>query len=99
MVTLSKSEVGQPADAQKQQCLEEKRQEKAFEQAMLESPMGGIYEAQAAAEPASGEPIITKTVNSEGSGFETTVVEVLKSEFFTIAPYNRCEATIYMFPS
>jgi len=33
------------ADVQKQQCFEEKRQEKAFEQAMIESPMGGIYEA------------------------------------------------------
>jgi len=73
MVTLFKSEVGQPADAQKQQRLE-KRQEKAFEQAMLESPMGGIYKAQAAEEPASGEYIITKTMNSEGSGFETVVV-------------------------
>jgi len=33
--------------------LEEKRQEKAFEQAMIESPMDGIYEAQAAAESES----------------------------------------------
>jgi len=30
------------ADVQKQQCLKEKRQEKAFEQAMIESPMGGF---------------------------------------------------------
>jgi len=34
------------ADVWKQQCLE-KRQEKAFEQAIIESPMGSIYEAQA----------------------------------------------------
>ena len=32
------------ADTQKQQRLEGKTQEKAFEQAMVESPMGGIYE-------------------------------------------------------
>ena len=31
------------ADVQKKQRLEEKRQEKAFEQAMIESPVGGIY--------------------------------------------------------
>ena len=31
---------------------------KAFEQAMIESPMGGIYEAQAAAE--FGEPVVSK---------------------------------------
>ena len=49
------------ADIQKQQRLEEKRQEKAFEQTMIESPMGGIYEAQAAAEP--GESVVFKTMN------------------------------------
>ena len=55
------------ADVQKQQRLVEKRQEKAFEQAMIESPMGGIYEAQAAAEP--GESVVFKTMNLlSGSG-------------------------------
>ena len=34
-----------------QQRLEGKGQEKSFEQAMIGSPMGGIYEAQPAAEP------------------------------------------------
>jgi len=46
------------ADVQKQQCLKEKRQEKAFEQAMVESLMGGIYEPQAAAE--FGESVVSK---------------------------------------
>ena len=55
------------ADVQKQQRLVEKQQEKAFEQAMIESPMGGIYEAQAAAEP--GESDVFKTTNLlSGSG-------------------------------
>jgi len=48
------------ADTQKQQRLEGKRQEKAFEQAMVESPMGDIYEAQPAAEP--GESVIFKNM-------------------------------------
>jgi len=43
-----------------QQRLEGKRQEKAFEQAMVGSPMGGIYEAQPAAGP--GESVIFKTM-------------------------------------
>ena len=68
------------ADVQKQQRLEVKRQEKAFEQAMNESPMGGIYEAQAAAEP--GESVVFKTMNSLGGSdtsgvFGASVVEVL----------------------
>ena len=86
------------ADVQKQQRLVEKRQEKAFEQEMIESPMGGIYEAQAAAEP--GESVVFKTMNLlSGSGrgpggesnntggvFGASVVEVLKPEFFIVAP-------------
>ena len=73
------------ADVQKQQRVEEKRQEKAFEQAMIESPMGGIYEAQAAVEP--GESVVFKTMNSlsgsdTGGVFGASVVEVLKPEFF-----------------
>ena len=78
------------ADVQKQQRLEEKWQEKAFEQAMIEFPVGGIYEAQAAAEP--GESVVFKTMNLlSGSGcgpggesndtsgvFGASVVEVLK---------------------
>jgi hypothetical protein len=70
------------ASTLKQQCMEEKRQEKAFEQAILEGPMGGIYEAQLAAE--NNESIIFRTMNP-GGGFAASVVEVLKAEF-VVAP-------------
>jgi len=83
------------ADTQKQQRLEGKRQEKAFEQAMIESPMGDIYEAQPAAEP--GKTVIFKTMGSVtgelGSDgvFGASVVEVLKPEFFTVTSETRSE--------
>ena len=88
------------ADVQKQQRLE-KRQEKAFEQAMIESPMGGIYEARAAAEP--GESIVFKTMNSlsgsdTGRAFRASVVEVLKPEFFIVAPEERSEHYQHLIP-
>jgi len=58
----------------------------SLEQAMIESPVGGIYEAQPqAAEP--GESVIFKTMNSvtgelgPGGIFGASVVEVLKPEF------------------
>ena len=53
---------------------------------MVESPMGGIYEAQPAAEPR--ESVIFKSMNSAAGGlgpdgvFGASVVEVLKPEFF-----------------
>ena len=70
---------------------------------MIESPMGGIYEAQAAVEP--GESIVFKTMNllsgsgcgpggesnDTGGAFGTSVVEVLKPEFFIVAPEERSE--------
>jgi len=77
------------------QRLEGKRQEKAFEQAMIKSPMGVIYEAQPAAEP--GKSVIFKTMNSVtgelGSDrvFSASVVEVLKPEFFNVASETRSE--------
>ena len=82
------------ANVQKQQRLDENRQEKAIEQAMMESPMGGIYEAQAAAEP--GESDVFKTINppnglNTNSVFGGSVIEVLKSEFFVVAPVARSE--------
>jgi len=82
--------------------LEGKRQEKAFEQAMVESPMGGIYEAQPAAEP--GESVIFKTMNSVTGGlgpdgvFGASVVEVLKPEFFAVAPEARSEGYQHQIP-
>lgn len=83
------------ANTQKQQRLEGKRQEKAFEQAMIKSPMGGIYEAQLAAEP--GKSVVFKTMNSvtgelgSDGAFGASVVEVLKPEFFTVASETRSE--------
>jgi hypothetical protein len=65
------------AEVLKQQRLEGKRQQKAFEQAVIESPIGGIFEAQAAAEP--GESASFKTMSSLTGA---SVVGVLKPEFF-----------------
>jgi len=48
--------------------------------------IGGIFEAQPAAEP--GESIIFKTMNSLSGA---SVVEVLKPEFFVVAPGTRTE--------
>ena len=70
---------------------------------MIESPMGGIYEVQAAAEP--GESVVFKTMNlPSGSGrgpegesndtsgvFGASVVEVLKPEFFIVLPEEGSE--------
>jgi len=83
------------ADTQNQQRLEGKWQEKVFEQAMIESPMGGIYEAQPLAEP--GKSVIFKTINSvtgelgTDGVFGTSVVEVVKPEFFTVTSETRSE--------
>jgi len=71
------------ASTLKQQRMEEKRQEKAFEQAILEGPMGGIYEAQPYAE--NDESIVFRTMKLRG-GFAASVVEVLKAEMFVVAP-------------
>jgi len=90
------------ADTQKQQRLEGKRHEKDFEQAMVESPMGGIYEAQPAAEP--GESVIFKTMNSATGGlgpdgiFGASAVEFLNPEFFAVAPGARSEGYQHPIP-
>ena len=98
------------ADVQKQQHLEEKRQEKAFEQAMIESPMGGIYETQAAAEP--GESIVFKTMNllsgsdrgpggesnDTGGVFGASVVEVLNPSFSLSHPKRDLSIISIRFP-
>jgi hypothetical protein len=73
------------ASTLKQQRMEEKRQEKAFEQAILEGPMGGIYEVQPAAENNDSESIVFRTMNP-GGGFTASVVEVLKAQLFVVAP-------------
>jgi len=67
---------------------------KAFEQATIESPMGGVYRAQAAAEP--GESVVCKKMNSltgsdTGGVFGALVVEVLKLELFIVAPEETSE--------
>jgi len=80
------------------------RQEKDSEQAMVEPPMGGIYEAQPAAEP--GESVIFKTMNSATGGLgpdgvfgaSVVVVEVLKPEFFAVAPEARSEGYQHPIP-
>ena len=89
------------ADTQKQQRLEGKRQEKDSEQAMVEPPMGGIYEAQPAAEP--GESVIFKTMNSATGGlgpdgvFGASVVEFLIRNF-AVASEARSEGCQHPIP-
>jgi hypothetical protein len=70
----------------KQQRLEGKREEKASEQAMIESPIGGIFEAQVAAKPR--ESTISKRINTPTGA---SVVEVLKPEFFNVKFDTRTE--------
>ena len=65
----------------------EKRQGKAFEQAMIESLMDDIYEAQAAAE--SESLLFQNSLIGSDTGGVFIWLEVLKPEFFIVAPEDR----------
>ena len=85
------------ADVQKQQCLEEKWQDKAFEQAMIESPIGGICEAQAAAELES--LLFQNNELAHRIRYWWSIwLEGLKPEFFIVAPEDRSENYQHQIP-